>query len=362
MANGSIDIKELLDGKYHIELPDESCFKRIKERWDMVAKPLDSLGKFEKITAKMGAISGDESLDFSKKAILVFCADNGIVEEGISQSGQDVTLAVTKAIGKRKSSVCKMAARCGVDIIASDIGVNTSETIDGIRNVKIRKGTRNFLNEPAMTLDDTLKAIQTGIDLVYECKQDGYKVLGMGEMGIGNTTTSCAVASALLGCKAGEIIGRGAGLSDEGLIRKEAVINKAIDKYDLYNANPLKVLQTVGGFDIAALTGVVIGGAIYHIPVILDGVITMVAGLVATRMFKEAGEYVMASHIGREPAIKRILDELDLDAVICGDLALGEGTGAVMFCSLLDLALALYTQEYTFADIEIEPYHRFTEE
>ncbi|MBR3645777.1 MAG: nicotinate-nucleotide--dimethylbenzimidazole phosphoribosyltransferase [Lachnospiraceae bacterium] len=354
-----ITINELLDGKYKIEKPDQKDFERVKKSWDMVAKPLDSMGRFETITSKMGAITGDDSLDFQKKIILIFCADNGIVYEGISQSEQDVTLAVTKAMGQRKSSVCKMAAHIGADVRPIDIGINSSEEIDGVLNKKVRMGTRDFMKEPAMTRLETLKAIQTGMDMVYECKNQGYKVIGTGEMGIGNTTTSCAIAAALLGVRAKEIVGRGAGLSDNGLEKKEEVVQAAIDIYGLYGANPLKVLEVVGGLDIAALTGVVIGGAVYHIPIILDGVITLVAALVATRMFENVREYIIASHIGREPAIKMLLKELRLEPVICADLALGEGTGAVMFCSLLDMALTLYDEDYTFKDIEIKPYHRF---
>lgn len=358
----AIEFKELLEKQRTIEGPDKECYLKIKKRWDCVAKPLDSLGKFETVTARMGAITGSENLDFEKKAILVFCADNGVVEEGISQSGQDVTLAVTKALGKRKSSVCKMAAKNGVHIIPVDIGVNTNEDIPGVLKNKVCRGTRNFAKEPAMTTEETLKAIQIGMNLVLECKKQGYQVLGTGEMGIGNTTTSCAIVTALLGCDAKEIVGRGAGLSDEGLRKKEQVIQNAVNHYGLKDAKPLEVLETVGGLDLAAITGVIIGGALYHIPIVMDGVITLAAALVASRMFPVTKEYLIASHIGKEPAMKRLLEEMELSPVICGELALGEGTGAVMFFAMLDLALALYTDQYTFGDMEIEPYKRFGEE
>ena len=355
--NRMVDIRDLLEGKYQITPPDMECLNDIKKRWDSVAKPLDGMGKFETVTSKMGAILGDTSMDFKKKAILVFCADNGVVEEGVSQSGQNVTLAVAKAMGKRQSSVCKMAEKIGADVIPIDVGINTNLEIEGVINKRIRQGTRNFSKEPAMTEDEVLKAIRIGMDMVLECKQSGYKMIGVGEMGIGNTTTSCAVATALLGCRAETIVGRGAGLSDEGLRKKEKVIQEAVERYNLYQAKPMEVLRNVGGFDIAALTGAVIGGAVYHVPIILDGVITVVAALVACRMFEPVREFIFASHIGKEPAIAGIVEKLGLEPVICADLALGEGTGAVLFCGMIDIAMEVYSL-YTFNDLKIEPYVR----
>lgn len=352
-------IEDIMHGSLKLNGPDQKIYTQIKNNWDMLAKPLDSLGVFEETTAHMGAILRSTDLRFEKKAIIAMCADNGVVEEGISQSGQEVTLAVAKAMGEKKSSVCKMAAVNGMDVIPIDIGINSSENIPGVLSRKVCQGTRNFAKEPAMTREETLQAIQVGMDIVADCKEKGYTLLGTGEMGIGNTTTSCAVAAALLGCEAKKIVGRGAGLSNEGLLKKEQVIQSALQKYDLYQKDALTALSSVGGLDIAGLTGIMIGGACYHIPIILDGVITAVAALVAVRMFPEVREYLIASHVGKEPAIAMILKELELRAVIDANLALGEGTGAVMFCSLLDTALALYTEQTTFEDMKIEAYQRF---
>ena len=185
------------------------------------------------------------------------------------------------------------------------------------------------------------------------------KQIATGEMGIGNTTTSSAVAAALLGCESALVVGRGAGLSDRGLARKREVVDLAIEKYDLYHQDAFTILMTVGGFDIAGLVGMCIGGAICHIPIVLDGVISMVAALVAERMIPGVRDYVIASHKGREPAVERLAKELHLHPVIDADLALGEGTGAVMMLSLLDTALCIYREETTFADISIAQYERF---
>lgn len=317
------------------------------------------MGRFEELTAQLGAITGTDILDISKKAVIIMCADNGIVEEGISQSGQEVTAIVAEKMAKYQSSVGKMAEVAGADTIPVDIGINRKETIPGLMNKKIRCGTRNFKKEPAMTEEETVRAIYTGIDLVFDCKKKGYNLLATGEMGIGNTTTSSAVAAALLNCEVAEVTGRGAGLSEEGLIHKQQIISEAINRYKLRKADVFRVLSTVGGLDIAGLTGVCIGGALFHIPIVLDGVISMVAALVAQRLLPGTREYLIPSHKGKEPAVEKLMEELKLVPVIEGNLALGEGTGAVMMFSLLDLALSVYSNRMTFSDIKIEQYKRY---
>lgn len=341
-----------------ISAPEEEIRKQVKENWDKVAKPLDSLGRFEAITAQISAILGTADLNLKKKAVVVMCADNGVVEEGISQSGQEVTLAVTKAMGQNKSSVGKMAKSIGVDVFPVDIGIHSLEEIPGVANRKVAMGTKNFAKEPAMTEKEMLQAISIGMDLVGSLKEQGYEILGTGEMGIGNTTTSSALVAALTNCKVEEITGRGAGLSDEGLLRKQRVIQNALDKYRLKEKDVLEVLRLVGGLDIAGLTGVFLGGSVHKIPVVIDGVISAVAALIAERICSGAKAYMIPSHSSREIAAQKILEELELVPVIDGGLALGEGTGAVMFFALLDMAMCLYENQTTFADIAIEPYRR----
>ena len=341
-----------------IDAPDEEVRKSVLKNWDMIAKPIDGMGSFETLTAQIGSIVGSERIDISKKAVIIMCADNGIVEEKISQSDQEVTVAVVRAMAEKRSSVCRMAGVIGADTIPVDIGINTRESIQGVLNRKIKCGTRNFRHEPAMTEEEAIRAIAVGIDMVYTCKAAGYRILAAGEMGIGNTTTSSAVAAALLQCEIGEVTGRGAGLDDEGLSRKRQVISEAIEKYNLRNADALTILATVGGFDIAGLAGVCIGGAIFHVPIVLDGVISMTAALVADRILPGTIMYLLPSHRGKEPAVERLMKALALKPVINGMLALGEGTGAVMMMSLLDMALSVYNEGTTFTDIQIEQYKR----
>jgi len=346
---------------FKVDAPDEQIRKKVFANWDHVAKPLDSMGKFESLTAQIGAILGTDDIDISgaKKAVLIMCADNGIVEEGVSQSGQEVTLAVVKNMAIKQSSVGKMAAEIGADTIPIDIGVNFQGKIPGVLNRKIRCGTRNFRKEPAMTQEETIRAIFTGIEMVKDCRQKGYRILATGEMGIGNTTTSSAVAAVLLDCHAREVTGRGAGLGDEGFLQKQRIITEAIEKYQLRGADPLRVLSTVGGFDIAGLVGVCIGGALFHIPIVLDGVISMTAALTAERIVPGTKAYLIPSHKGKEPAVQKLAASLGLECVIDASMALGEGTGAVMMMALLDMALCIYQNRTTFSDIEISQYERF---
>lgn len=342
-----------------VDMPDQKTYEAVLKNWDAIAKPLDGLGRFETLTARIGAILGTDQIDISKKAVIIMCADNGIVAEGISQSGQEVTTAVARQMAKGASSVGKMAALIGANTIPVDIGMKEPEQIPGVTDRKIRCGTNNFRIEPAMTEEEAVRAIWTGIEMVSDCKRKGYRILATGEMGIGNTTTSSAVAAALLKCDADAVTGRGAGLSDERLLHKKRIITEAIEKYGLYEAEPLRVLHTVGGLDIAGLAGICIGGGISHIPIVLDGVISMTAALVAERIVPGISRYLIGSHKGKEPAVEKLMTALDLGAVIDAGMALGEGTGAVMMLSLFDMALSVYHEKTSFVDIEVEPYKRY---
>lgn len=345
--------------EFKIDIPDKKIEQEIKANWDRVAKPLDGLGEFEGLLARIGAILGSSEIDIGKKAVIVMCADNGVVAEGVSQSGQEITAAVTENLGKRNTSVCKMAKAVGTEIFPVDVGVNTDRIFPGVISRKVKKGTSDFLLEPAMSEEEAMQAVRVGMELVKECKEAGYTLLGTGEMGIGNTTTSAAMVAALLSVSPEIVVGRGAGLSDEGLATKRRVIADALEKYQLRGTEPMRILCSVGGLDIAGLCGVFLGGAKYHMPIVADGVISAVAALTAERLCPGTKEFIIPSHKGKEPASELLMRELGLYPVIDAGLALGEGTGAVMMFSLLDIAMTLYETGATFADFEIEEYHRF---
>ena len=331
----------------------------IKRRWDSIAKPLDSLGRFEKIVSILGVVQGTVTPSVEKSALLVLCADNGIVEEGVSQAPQSVTRTCAENIAAGKSAAGIMALQTGTDVIAVDIGMACDGSVPGVLDRKIRKGTRNFLKEPAMTAEELEKAVSVGMELAADCKKKGYDVICIGEMGIGNTTTSAAVAASLLGMTAQSVVGRGAGLSDEGLFRKRSVVERGIDLYGLYDAPARDVLRTVGGYDIAGMVGVYEGARRCGIPVILDGAISIVAALAAERIFPGVKQALVPSHKSREPLCVLASKALGVEPVIDADMALGEGTGALLMLGMIKTAVAVYNKALRFSESGVEQYKRF---
>lgn len=349
-----------------------------KKHWDSIAKPLDSLGEFEKIFQKLSAIYESEIPDISNKCITVMCADNGIVKEGISQSDKDVTLAVAKSMALGTSSIAVLSKAAGSKMMVFDMGIDSFDTEIyslGVINHKLMHGTNNFIKEKAMPLDITLRALLTGISIVRELKDNKTTIIGTGEMGIGNTTTSSALSAAILNLPVEDVTGRGAGLDDIKLNKKIDIIKEGIEKYgfrdklfldsiksenkSVRSLAVLDLLSSLGGLDIATLTGIFIGGSIYKLPIVIDGVISEVAALFAYFINPLCKEYMIASHLSREPVASIIFDILELKPVIDASLALGEGSGCAMLFPLLDMVLEIYTKNASFSDIKIEEYKRF---
>lgn len=333
--------------------PDEIAIAGCKKRWDSIAKPLHSLGKLEDYLIKIAGMTRSSNLKLKKRALIIMCADNGVVEEGVTQTGQEVTAIVSENFKRGQATASIMCKSTGTDIYPVDIGVAVDTNI---LNCKIAYGTKNMTKEPAMTLDETMSAIQVGIDTVKDLKEKGYQILATGEMGIGNTTTSSAVASVLLSQAPEVMTGKGAGLTSEGLIRKIEAIKRAIELNQPDKTDPIDVISKVGGFDIAGLIGVFLGGAIYGVPIVIDGFISSVAALSAVRICPLAKEYMLVSHVSKEPAAHLILEALQMDAVINCDMCLGEGTGALTLLPILDMACEVYNCMSTFEDIKVEAY------
>lgn len=338
---------------------NETAMIQSRKRWDDLAKPLKGLGALEEILIRAAGITGEETVKIDRKALIVMCADNGVVAEGVSQTDSSVTRVVTDNFTVGKTTACIMAKCAGVQVFPIDIGVNEDTAVF---TDKVAYGTRNMVVEPAMSREQAVKAIEVGIRAAFRCKEQGYGILLTGEMGIGNTTTSSAVASILLGVSPAVIAGRGAGLSQEGLNRKQEVIVQAIAKHQPDAADPVDVLAKVGGLDIAGLTGVFLGGAACSLPVVIDGFIAATAALLAVRLQPLVRDYLIPSHISREPGMQRVMEALGLDPLLHCGMNLGEGTGAVALMPLLDMALSVYQEMETFEAIEVEPYKTFTEE
>ncbi len=329
---------------------------KAEEKWSHVAMPLGSLGILGDDVTKICAAERTITPEKRKKCVVVFCADNGVVEEGISQSQHDITTLVVKNMCTKDTSVCKMAQVAGADVFPVDMGMIDDVDDETIINMKVARGTANFAKKHAMTDEEVLKAIKNGIELSKMLSEKGYNLFALGEMGIGNTTTSSAVASVILQKEPREMTGKGAGLSDAGVLKKIEVIKKAIEKHKPDSKNPIDVIKKVGGFDIAAMAGFIIGAAALKKMCVIDGFISSVGALCAIKMCPDTKDYILASHISGEKAGELILNEMGLKAPINAKLRLGEGTGAVMFMPLIDMALTMFNEMVTFEDINMEAY------
>lgn len=331
-------------------------YRDCKNNWNKIAKPLNGLGKFEDIICKIGAIREDLSAPVEKKCAVIFCADNGVICEGVSQTDESITVLVADNLAKGIANVNVMGAISNTKVFSVDIGMKDDASCEDVLDFKIRRGTGNIAVEPAMSESECKRAILSGIIMAGYVKELGYDLIASGEMGIGNTTTSSAIASILLDEEVSNVTGKGAGLSDQGLVKKIEVINRAIQNSSPKKCDSIDIISKIGGFDIAAMTGLFLGGAIYRIPVVIDGLISSVAAVLASMIKPEVKGYMIASHCGKEPACKKLLELLELDAIICADLALGEGTGAVCAFPLIDIAHNVYSQNITFEDINMEAY------
>ena len=323
-------------------------------RWDHVAKPLNSLGRLEELVIRLACIQQTAEVHIDKRCALVFCADHGVVAEGVTQSASEVTALVAQSIAEGSANINLMAGVSHTDVFAVDMGM--IRTVQGALNCRIAGGTQNMAHGPAMTREEALQALRAGETLVGEMKAQGYQLIATGEMGIGNTTASTAMACALLGCQPEELTGRGAGLSDAGLLRKRQAIERVLNINQPDASDAVDVLAKVGGFEIAGMAGAFLGGMKHHVPIVIDGVISAVAAFTAARICPEAREYMLPSHMSREPAMVRIMEELQLQPILHADMALGEGTGAVAVIPLLDMALRVYHGTHTFDDLGMDAY------
>lgn len=335
---------------------DKAAAGKAQEHWNSVGKPLHSLGLLEEAVIKIAGITGSENVDISKRCAVVFCADNGVVAEGVTQSDSSVTAIVAKAIASGTSSINRMAQTFHADVLPVDIGMNTDIDDERILRRKISYGTGNIAEGAAMSRENAERAISAGMDIAGEMKDKGYKILVTGEMGIGNTTTSAAIASVLLDESPEAVTGKGAGLTAEGLDRKINVVKRAIAVNSPDRSDPEDILAKLGGYDIAGMTGLFLGGAYYHIPVVIDGVISAVSAVLAARICPAVCDYMLCSHVSKEPAGRKLLDSIGMKPIITGELCLGEGTGGILLLPLLDGALSVYASAHRFDELDMERY------
>lgn len=329
---------------------------KAQARLDNLTKPLGSLGRLEDIVKQIAGITGEVFPRVDKKTVVIMCADNGVFDEGVSSCPKSVTASVTRNFMKGFTGINVLTRHAGADICVVDIGVDDDLDCEGILNRKIRKGTWNIAKGNAMTREEAIQAIEAGIEIVRELKQQGVNLLGTGEMGICNTTTSSAIAAVLTDAGLEELVGKGSGLTKEGLENKVEVVRKAIETNNPDREDPLDVLSKLGGFDIAGLAGCFIGAAAYRVPILIDGFISSAAALVAVKLKPGVKDYILPSHGSAEPGSKAVMKALGFEPYLNLGMRLGEGTGAALAFNIIDAAFAAYTRMGTFGDAQIEQY------
>ncbi len=323
-------------------------------RQELLTKPAGSLGRLEALSVTLAGITARPAPVFSQRVVAVMAADHGVTAEGVSAYPAEVTPGMVANFAAGGAAINVIARHVGARVVVTDVGVNADIAgLEGVRHRKVRMGTANMAQGPAMTRDQALQAIEVGIELVDELVDQappgGLSLFATGEMGIGNTTASSAIIAALTGRPAVEVTGRGTGISEDALARKVAVIERALAVNRPDPADPVDVLAKVGGLEIAALTGVILAAAAQRAPVVMDGFISSAAALAAVRLCSAAQPYLLPSHVSVEAGHQVVLDELGLAPLFDLQMRLGEGTGAALAMAIIEAAAKTLAEMATFA-------------
>ena len=340
-----------LDALVREVLPlDRSAMTAAEEYQARLAKPPGSLGRLEEISIQLAGITGRVHNALNKKQLLVFAADNGVVAEGVSSAPQSVTKQQTINLMRGKTGAAVLAKHFGCGLTVCDVGVNADIYESTVLNRKIAYGTQNICTGPAMTREQTLQAILTGAEIARTVDAD---VIGVGEMGIGNTTTSSAVLAVLLGADVEAVTGRGGGLTDEGFLRKKEVLRQALALHRPDGNDVIGVLAGVGGLDLAAMTGAFLGCAHERVPAAVDGFISIAAALCAVRLCPNVHGYLVPSHASFEIGYRLAMEAMDLRPLFDLGMRLGEGSGCPLAFQVLDAACAVINDMATFDEAGI---------
>ena len=340
-----------LDALVREVLPlDRSAMTAAEEYQARLAKPPGSLGRLEEISIQLAGITGHVHNALNKKQLLVFAADNGVVAEGVSSAPQSVTKQQTINLMRGKTGAAVLAKHFGCGLTVCDVGVNADIYESAVLNRKIAYGTQNICTGPAMTREQTLQAILTGAEIARTVDAD---VIGVGEMGIGNTTTSSAVLAVLLGADVEAVTGRGGGITEESFRKKKAVIRTAIEVNRPDRDDVVGVLSKVGGFDLAAMCGAFLGAAAARRPAVIDGLISAAAALCAVRLCPNVRGYLVPSHASFEIGYRLAMEAMDLHPLFDLGMRLGEGSGCPLAFQVLDAACAVINDMATFDEAGI---------
>lgn len=329
---------------------DRGAMTAAEEYQARLAKPPGSLGRLEEISIQLAGITGRVHNALNKKQLLVFAADNGVVAEGVSSAPQSVTKQQTINLMRGKTGAAVLAKHFGCGLTVCDVGVNADIYESAVLNRKIAYGTQNICTGPAMTREQTLQAILTGAEIARTVDAD---VIGVGEMGIGNTTTSSAVLAVLLGADVEAVTGRGGGITEESFRKKKAVIRTAIEVNRPDRDDVVGVLSKVGGFDLAAMCGAFLGAAAARRPAVIDGLISAAAALCAVRLCPNVHGYLVPSHASFEIGYRLAMEAMDLRPLFDLGMRLGEGSGCPLAFQVLDAACAVINDMATFDEAGI---------
>jgi nicotinate-nucleotide--dimethylbenzimidazole phosphoribosyltransferase len=328
---------------------DETLLAQAQAMLDNKTKPLGSLGRLEEFARRVAAISGSQQPDTTKKVIFTFAGDHGIVEEGVSLFPKEVTPQMVFNFLAGGAGVNVLARHAGAEVRVVDVGVDFDfENAPGMIHRKVARGTRNFAKGPAMTRDEALAALQVGIDLADQCKVEGVGLVGTGEMGIGNTSPSSAIIAAISGMSVRELTHRGTGINDAVLEHKILVIEQGLALNRPDPTDPLDVLAKVGGLEIAAIAGLVLGCAANSIPVVIDGFISTAGALIASELHPNICDYIFAAHQSVEIGHRFMLERIGTRPILDLDFRLGEGTGAALAMGLIDAGVKILKEMATF--------------
>ena len=332
-----------------IQPTDLRLLAQAQARLDRLTKPIGSLGRLEELAAHYVMITGEMNPKVPRGAVYTFAADHGVTVEGVSAYPSAVTAQMVLNFLCGGAGVNVLARHVGIEVRVVDIGVAFDfESAPGLIQRKVMPGTKNLMVESAMSLAQAEQALHVGIELATEAAQEGIGLIGTGEMGIGNTTASSAIAAVMTGRSVAEVTGRGTGIDDAGHARKIDVIQRALALHRLDSTHAMEVLAKVGGLEIAGLAGLMLGAAAARIPVVLDGFIAGAAALIAVGLQPRCKDYLIASHQSVERGHRAILDHLRLKPLLDLDLRLGEGTGACLGMSLVFAAIKILTEMATF--------------
>ncbi len=335
-----------------IKPADEKAARAVAARWDTLTKPRGSLGRLEEIASRYAAVRRDPQTRTGKGAIAVFVADHGVSEEGVSAYPKQVTVEMLRNLARGGAAISVLARHLGLELVLVDVGVETDTSSEGLPAVIYRRlgaGTRNFAREPAMTAEQAIKSLEVGIEVARMMAARGVTLLGIGEMGIGNSTAATAVLAALAGIAPGLLAGYGTGLDEEGRRRKVAIVEKALALHRDRLGDALGVLACVGGFEIGAMAGVCLGAVSSGVVPVVDGFIATAAAALAERLSPGISSQMFFAHRSADGGHQAVLDYLRARPILDLEMRLGEGTGAALAIAVIDAALALLNNMATFA-------------